>query len=131
MQSDFERLLSRPLVRTLSKSLRPTEATRALNRMCGATADDRQRRDEVIDQIVAGRQRSKSGAPSSRLEQFARRAVQLYRHGENIVTWPHCRIVAPASRAGFENDEGLLVAERWAAAARPTGPAPITATGNA
>src|SRR6266487_4041930 len=56
-------------------------------------------------------------------------ASTVYFHGEKNRTWPHWRIEAPTARPASSTSGVSPRASRCAAAARPTGPAPITATG--
>src|SRR6266851_9963596 len=56
-------------------------------------------------------------------------ASTVYFHGEKKRTWPHFRIEAPTAGPASSTSGVSPRASRCAAAARPTGPAPITATG--
>ena len=53
----------------------------------------------------------------------------LNSHGENTRTWPHSRMLAPTASPASKTSGSRPRASSCAAAARPTGPAPITATG--
>src|SRR5215212_2599638 len=53
----------------------------------------------------------------------------MYRHGENRRTWPQSKTLDPATGPASKMIGSSPCASRCAAAARPTGPAPITATG--
>src|SRR6266542_3335542 len=54
----------------------------------------------------------------------------LYFHGEKIRTWPHSRTAAPTDGPASRMSGVAPRLTRCAAAASPTGPAPITATGS-
>src|SRR5712691_5690188 len=56
-------------------------------------------------------------------------ASTVYFHGEKKRTWPHFRIEAPTAGPASSTSGVSPRASRCTAAARPTGPAPITATG--
>jgi hypothetical protein len=53
----------------------------------------------------------------------------VYFHGEKKRTWLHWRMNAPTASPASRTMGVSPRASRWAAAARPTGPAPMTATG--
>src|SRR5438105_9005575 len=55
----------------------------------------------------------------------------VYFHGEKNLTWRHWRIEAPTLLPASSTRGVSPRASRWAAAAKPTGPAPMTATGSA
>src|SRR5713226_3452774 len=59
----------------------------------------------------------------------AEAASTVYFQGEKKRTWPHWRIEAPTAGPASSTSGVSPRASRCAAAARPTGPAPITATG--
>src|SRR4051794_8120930 len=67
-------------------------------------------------QPVAARSRAAAGS-------------MVNRHGENSRTCPHSRTAAAGRSPASRTVPGRLRSARWAAAARPTGPAPMTATG--
>src|SRR5688572_15448544 len=52
----------------------------------------------------------------------------LYSHGENTRTCPHSRTLAPTAPPASKTSGSIPREASWAAAARPTGPAPMTAT---
>src|SRR5829696_6566586 len=54
----------------------------------------------------------------------------LNSQGENTRTWPHSRMLAPTVAPASNTSGRMPRSIRWAAAASPTGPAPITATGS-
>src|SRR5215212_6855674 len=54
----------------------------------------------------------------------------LNSHGENTRTWPHSRMLAPTVEPLSNTSGRMSRSVRCAAAASPTGPAPITATGS-
>src|SRR5712692_84703 len=56
-------------------------------------------------------------------------ASTVYFQGEKKRTWPHFRIEAPTAGPASSTSGVSPRVSRCAAAARPTGPAPITATG--
>src|SRR6266853_698628 len=56
-------------------------------------------------------------------------ASTVYFHGEKKRTWRHWRIDAPTASPASRTSGVSPRASRCAAAARPTGPAPMTATG--
>src|SRR5438270_9351840 len=56
-------------------------------------------------------------------------ASTVYFHGEKKRTWLHWRIEALTASPASSTSGVSPRASRWAAAARPTGPAPMTATG--
>src|SRR6266487_2586154 len=56
-------------------------------------------------------------------------ASTVYFHGEKKRTWLHWRIEAPTASPASRTSGVSPRASRCAAAARPTGPAPMTATG--
>src|SRR6266566_8999382 len=56
-------------------------------------------------------------------------ASTVYFHGEKKRTWPHFRIEAPTAGPASRTSGVSPRASRCAAAASPTGPAPMTATG--
>ena len=72
---------------------------------------------------------SASGAthPASRSSSAATGST-LYSHGENTRTWPHSRMLAPTASPASNTSGSIPRDARWAAAASPTGPAPMTAT---
>src|SRR5699024_6673908 len=53
----------------------------------------------------------------------------LYFHGEKRPMWPHSRTAAAGVGPASNTMGSIPRVTRWAAAARPVGPAPITATG--
>src|SRR5699024_11823088 len=55
----------------------------------------------------------------------------LYFHGEKRPMWPHSRTAAAGVGPASNTMGSIPRVTRWAAAARPVGPAPITATGRA
>src|SRR6266545_7527355 len=53
-----------------------------------------------------------------------------YCQGENSWMWPQAIILWPTRGPVSNITKGILRSTRWAAAARPTGPAPMIAIGN-
>src|SRR5699024_12266745 len=53
----------------------------------------------------------------------------LYFHGEKRPMWPHSRTAAAGVGPASNTMGAIPRVTRWAAAARPVGPAPSTATG--
>ena len=59
-----------------------------------------------------------------------RSASTMYCHGVKVRMWPHCVIALPTPSPASRTMAGRPRSARCAAAARPTGPAPMTTTGS-
>ena len=99
-------------------------------RRCGAIAGQRGERLEVAaHELAAGREPLRRRAcPAGRSSKATEAGSTAVAPGREERTCPHRRMLAPTdgpppARAASRR------ASRWAAAARPTGPAPMTATG--
>lgn len=122
--------LSRPASTTRSRPRRATPATSAPNRTRDPRAAASGRRYSSAHCRPVGYVSATGGchpvASSSRRAAGATSSD----HGENSRTWCHCATAAPACVARSSTTGSIPRSANSAAAARPTGPAPTTATGN-
>ena len=115
----------------LSRRLRPRRVmavTVAPSRRWGSMARVRgERFDVALDQFGAGRVVGRGRLlPAGSRRRAAASGSMSRPHGEKSRTWPHSRIEAPTRSPASRTVNGMPRRARWAAAVRPTGPAPIT-----
>src|SRR5215207_3427992 len=101
--------------------------------MCGAIAGCAASgaRYSSTSSAPVGSTSSAGGVQPTSASSFRAAASVLYRQGLNSRTCPHAETEEPAAGPPSSTLNGRPRSARWAAAARPTGPAPITATGRA
>ena len=100
---------SRPFVRTLSKSLRPTDDDARVVADVRPNRGMRRRAASRSGRSARGRSadgpRSGARQPVDSSSALAAPST-MYRHGENVRTWPHSRTAAPASPPASRTTNG-------------------------
>jgi hypothetical protein len=77
-----------------------------------------------------GKEQALGGVHPCRLRRARQAPSTLYRQGENRCTWPQSRGAVPTDEPASKMTGSRPRSRRCAAAAKPTGPPPMMATGN-